>query len=93
MTAARFATWVNNDLQYRAATSSKKLVCTHMHAAAACAPNYMHMRVHSVQCNVNLATTCEGLQLTVASACEYSSVYFELVASQYCTLLTSRLSP
>ena len=34
MTAARFATWVNNDLQYRAATSSKKLACTHMHVCS-----------------------------------------------------------
>ena len=38
-------------IQYRAATR--------MQAAAACAPNYTHMRAHSVQCNVNLATTWE----------------------------------
>ena len=34
----------------------------------------LYMCVHSVQCNVNLATTCEGLQLTLASACKYSRV-------------------
>ena len=77
-------------LQYHAATSSKKLACTRMQAAATCAHNYTHMHVHSVQCNVNLATTWEGLQLTLksaveCSACEYSCVYFELVAAQYCT--------
>ena len=55
-------------VQYRAATSSKKLACTRMQATAACTPNYTHMRVHSVKCNVNLASTCEGLQLTLASA-------------------------
>ena len=43
----------------------------------------MHMRVHSVQCNVNLTATWEGLQLTLGSACKY--VYFELVAARYCT--------
>ena len=50
--------------------------------------NVNHMRVHSVQCNVNLAATCEGLQLTLVSACkyEYSCVYFELVAVRYCNL-------
>ena len=61
-------------VQYRAATSSKKLACTRMQATAACTRNYTHMRVHSVQCNVNLAATCEGLQLTLASACKYSRV-------------------
>ena len=44
-------------LQYHAATSSKKLTCTRTQAAAACAHNYMHMCVHSIQCNINLATT------------------------------------
>ena len=37
----------------------------------------------SVQCSVNLVSTCEGLQLTLVSACEYSCMYFELVPVWY----------
>ena len=54
------------------------LMCTRVQAAAACACNYTYMRVHSVQCNVNLVSTCEGLQLTLVSAWEYTACIFEL---------------
>ena len=56
-----------------------------MHASCSCVcMQLQYMRVHSVQCNVNPVSTCEGLQLTLASACKYTACIF---GCTYCSLV------